>query len=324
MLESTLAIIAGFALLVWGADRFVMGASATASNLGVSPLIIGLTIVGFGTSAPEMLVSAIAAASGNPDLGIGNAIGSNITNVGLVLGVTALISPLAVHSKTLKREFPILILIILFTLALIVDGDMSRNDGMTLLIGLFLLMSWMVWTGLREHHGDPDDPMESEYSDEIPSNLSTAVALTWLFVGLFILLGSSRMLVWGAVNIAHWLGVSDLIIGLTIVAIGTSLPELAASVMSAIRGEHDIAIGNVLGSNMFNLLAVLGLPGVIAPTAISNEILFRDYALMILLTLLLFIMAYGFRGPGRINRIEGGILLLIYSGYLGFLYLSHQ
>ena len=316
--SSILAVIGGFALLVWGADRFVIGASATARNLGVSPLIIGLTIVGFGTSAPEMLVSAIAAGSGNPNMGIGNALGSNITNIGLVLGITALVTPLAVRSETLKREFPILFLIMVVALLLLVDSHMGRWDGTILLVGMGVMIYWMVSLGLRERR--EGDPMESEYIDEIPVGMPMALALFWLVLGMAILLGSSRLLVWGAVNIAQWYGVSDLIIGLTIVAIGTSLPELAASVMSALKGEHDIAVGNVLGSNMFSLLAVLGMPGVIMPTATPEELLSRDFPAMIILAIMLFAMSYGFRGEGRVTRAEGAILLTGYIVYMGMLY----
>jgi len=318
---SILAIAAGFALLVWGADRFVVGASATARNLGVSPLVIGLTIVGFGTSAPEMLVSAIAAWAGNPDMGIGNALGSNITNIGLVIGITALVAPLKVHSETLRREFPLLFLVMLIALGLLLDGEMNRVDGIVLLIGLVALIYWMVALGLRERRTNMD-PMSDEYSDEIPSHMPMWQAILWLLLGMLILLGSSRILVWGAVNVAQWLGISDLVIGLTIVAIGTSLPELAASVMSALKGEHDIALGNVLGSNMFNLLAVLGMPGLIHPGATPAELLSRDFPVMIVLTVALFSMGYGFLKPGRVTRGEGALLLAGYLAYLGMLYHS--
>ena len=317
---SLLAIIAGFALLVWGADRFVIGASATARNLGVSPLIIGLTIVGFGTSAPEMLVSAMAAWAGNPNMGIGNALGSNITNIGLVLGITALVTPLSVRSETLKREFPLLFAVMLIALALLLDGKMDRYDGVILLIGMASLIYWMVALGLRERRNA--DPLASEFTDEIPAHMPMGKAIFWLVLGMVILLGSSRLLVWGSVNIAQWFGISDLIIGLTIVAVGTSLPELAASVMSALKGEHDIAVGNVLGSNMFNLLAVLGMPGLISPGATPPELLTRDFPMMIGLTITLFMMSYGFLKPGRVTRVEGALLLLGYLGYLGMLYHS--
>jgi len=317
LLFSSLAVIVGFVFLVWGADRFVHGAAATARNLGISPMIIGLTIVGIGTSAPEILVSAIAAWQGNPALGVGNALGSNITNIALVLGATALITPLLVKSETLRREYPVMFSIMLLALVLLIDGEMSRLDGWILMLGLGLMILWMVLQGLRRDH----DPMEAEYEQEIP-RISTSRALLWLAVGMILLLGSSRALVWGAVNIAHALGISDLIIGLTVVAVGTSLPELAASVISALRKEPDIAIGNVIGSNMFNLLAVLGLPGVIMPHALEPEVLSRDFPYMIGLSIALFAMAYGFKGDGRLNRWEGLLLLLAYFAYLGWLYYS--
>ncbi len=323
---SFLAVAGGFVLLVWGADRFVTGAAATARNLGVSPLIIGLTIVGFGTSAPEMLVSAMAAWAGNPGIAIGNALGSNITNVGLVLGVTALITPLAVRSETLRREFPILFAVMMLTLLLLGDGDLSRMDGLILLAGFGLMMYWLVSLGMRERACDPAqqacDPMQQEFADEIPADMSTGRALFWVGLGLAVLLLSSRLLVWGAVNIAHYYGVSDLIIGLTIVAIGTSLPELAASITGALKGEHDIAIGNVLGSNMFNLLAVLGLPGLIHPLATPADVMSRDFPVMFGFTVMLFGFAYGFRGQGRLNRLEGGILLAGFVAYLGLLFVA--
>ncbi|MDX5409605.1 MAG: calcium/sodium antiporter [Thauera sp.] len=319
MLNYLLAIIGGFVFLVWGADRFVVGAAATARNLGVSPLIIGLTIVGFGTSAPEMLVSGVAAWEGNPGLAVGNAIGSNITNIALILGLTALITPLAVNSRMLKRELPILTAAMLAGLALLLDGELSRLDGTLLLTGLLAMVVWMVRTSLKDRDSDP---LGTEFSEEIPTDMPMGRALFWVGAGLLVLLLSSRLLVWGAVEIAQALGVSDLIIGLTIVALGTSLPELAASVVSALKGEPDIAIGNVIGSNLFNLLAVLGIPGVLSPLLIDSAVLTRDYPVMIGLTVAFFLMAYGFRGPGRINRVEGGFLLACYVGYQTLLYFS--
>jgi cation:H+ antiporter len=321
---SFFAILGGFVLLVWGADRFVTGAAATARNLGVSPLIIGLTIVGFGTSAPEMLVSAMAAWAGNPGIAVGNAIGSNITNVGLVLGLTALITPLSVHSETLRREFPILFAVTTLTLILLLDGDLSRIDGVILLAGFGLMIYWLVGLGLRERACDPAvqacDPMQDEFAEEIPTDMTMGRALFWVALGLVVLLLSSRLLVWGAVNVAHYFEVPDLIIGLTIVAIGTSLPELAASITGALKGEDDIAIGNVLGSNMFNLLAVLGLPGLIHPLATPEGVMERDFPIMFGFTVLLFAFAYGFRGPGRLTRLEGGVLLTGFIAYMGLMY----
>jgi len=319
MLASIAAIIIGFALLIWGADRFVIGASATARNLGISPLIIGLTIVGFGTSAPEMLVAGIAAWSGNPGMGLGNAMGSNITNIGLVLGLTALVVPISVHSKALQREFPVLMVIMAVALFLLWDLNLGFVDGLLLLGGMVLMVLWMVHIGLKER---ATDPMTDEFADEIPADMTTGRALLWLLVGILTLLGSSKLLVWGAINVAQSFGISDLVIGLTIIAIGTSLPELAATVMSALKNEHDIAVGNVLGSNMFNLLAVLGIPGLIHPADFEAVALERDYLVMGLFTIALFVMAYGFKGQGgKINRIEGAIL---FGGYIGYMTLLYQ
>lgn len=307
--------------MVWGADRFVLGASATARNFGISPLIVGLTIVGFGTSAPEMLVSGMAAYQGNPGISVGNALGSNITNIALVLGVTALIVPLTVHSDIIKRELPILLLVMVLALLLIVDGDLSRGDGLFLLVGMFLMIFWIVRLGLRERN--TDDLMSSEFDAEIPEGMPMARAILWLVVGVVVLFASSHILVWGAVNIARAFGVSDLIIGLTIVAIGTSLPELAAAVMSALKNEHELALGNVIGSNMFNILGVMALPGLIYPAAIPEGVLSRDYPVMLGLTIILLLMAYGFGGrDGKINRIEGGLLVSAFVGYMFWLYLA--
>lgn len=320
MLMSVLAVLAGFAILVWGADRCVMGASATARNFGVSPMIIGLTIVGFGTSAPEMLVSGMAAWDGNTGLSIGNALGSNITNIALVLGVTALVAPLTVQSQTLKREFPALLSISLLAFFLLSDGVLGFWDGVILISGMFMMIGFAVALGTKSA---ATDPMANEFADEMPPEMTTAKAIFWTVLGIVLMLASSRLLVWGAVNIAQAFGVSDLVIGLTIVAIGTSLPELMATVMSALKKEHDIALGNIIGSNMFNLLGVLGLPGVIHAGGFDAEVLTRDMPLMIGLTVALFIMCFGFKGkPGRLNRIEGGILLSVFIGYMVWLYIS--
>ncbi len=315
-----LAIAGGFVLLTWSADRFVTGASALAFNLGISPLIIGLTIVSFGTSAPEILVSAMASWQGNTGLAIGNAIGSNITNTTLILGITALALPLSVHSSILRRELPALILVMTVVLLLLLDGTLGRLDGAILLAGMGAMLVWI--TRLARKAQSQSDPMNEEFAEEIPTDLGMQKAVFWLVVGALLLLVSSKILVWGAVSIAYKLGVSDLVIGLTIVALGTSLPELAASVMSAIKGEHDIAIGNIIGSNIFNLLAVLGLPGLIHPAVIDSEVLTRDYPIMFILILLMFAMAYGFRGPGRINRLEGAIMVAAYAGYQTLLYFN--
>jgi cation:H+ antiporter len=310
---SVLAVACGFALLVWGADRLVYGASASALNLGFSPLVIGITIVGFGTSVPEMVVSAVAAFQGNPGLADGNAIGSNTANMGLILGIAALVQPLTVRSETLRREYPLMFAVMLLTLLLMLDLSLSRLDGMLLLAGLVGLTILVVRLGLCQNRRDP---MASEYKSEIPGRVPMGRSLFWLGLGLGVLLISSRILVWGAVNIAYALGVSDFVIGLTIVAIGTSMPELATSVMSAVKKEHDIALGNILGSNMFNLLAVLGLSAAISPHRLEPLILRRDMVVMVAFSIGLFIMGFGFRGDGRVNRWEGALLLTAYLAYL--------
>ncbi len=314
------ALVAGFGLLVWGADRFVAGAAGTARNLGVSPLIIGLTIVGFGTSAPEILVSAVASLQGNSGLAVGNAIGSNITNIALILGLTALVVPLSVHSRIVRRELPILIAVGVAALFLLRDQSLDRLDGLLLLGALLVLLAYTVRVGLNTRNSK--DAMVAEYEAEIPTDLSLRASLVWLIIGLVILVASSRLLVWAAVGIAEAFGVSDLVIGLTIVALGTSLPELAASIASALKKEPDIAVGNVIGSNLFNLLAVLGLPGVINPGSVDPQVLTRDMPVMLALSVVLLLMANGFRGEGRINRLEGGLLVLAYAGYQTLLYFT--
>jgi cation:H+ antiporter len=314
-----IAMVTGLVVLVWGADRFVTGAAATARNLGVSPLVVGLTVVGFGTSAPEMVVSALASLDDNPGLAIGNAIGSNISNIALILGSAALVSPLDVHSGIVRRELPLLSLVSLGAYGLVLDGRLGLGDGLILATGLVLFLYWTVRT---VHRARESDALEGEFAVEVPADMSSSRALTWLAVGLVALLVSSRLVVWGAVTIAEGLGVSDLIIGLSLVAIGTSLPELASSVASAIKGEHDIAIGNVIGSNLFNLLAVLPMPALIRPGPVDPSILSRDFPVMLGLTVLLLPIAFARRGKGRINRGEAALLLGVFAGYLTVLYLA--
>ncbi|MGJ0358657.1 calcium/sodium antiporter [Aliarcobacter cryaerophilus] len=321
MIFYLLAVVLGFALLVWSADRFVDGAASTAKHLGMPSLLIGILIVGFGTSAPEMVVSAIAAYEGNPGLALGNAIGSNIVNIALILGVTAIVSPIMVNSKIVKKEIPLLLLIVLLTGYLLLDNSLTLFEGVILLVSFFALVLWSVYTALKSR----GDSLESEMDIELKEHyMSLKLGVIWLIFGLILLIVSSRILVWGAVGVAVEFGVSDLIIGLTIVALGTSLPELAASVIAARKGEHDIAIGNVVGSNMFNLLAVIGIAVVIAPmNNIPLEVLKRDWIIMLLLTIALFAMAYGFKGrDGRINKVEGTILILCYIAYNTYLGMS--
>lgn len=312
------AIIAGFVILVWSADKFVEGAASTAKHLGMPSLLIGILIVGFGTSAPEMVVSAIAAMEGNPALALGNALGSNIVNIALILGVTAIVTPITVNSKIVKKEIPLLLLIVLGTGYLLLDNTLTFNEGIVLLFGFFSLIGWSIYAAIK----GKGDSLESEIDDElIEHEMTLKVGIIWLVIGLLLLIASSRILVWGAVGIAHEFGVSDLIIGLTIVALGTSLPELAASVMAVKKGEHDIAIGNVVGSNMFNLLAVIGIATVIAPmNNIPLEVLQRDWLVMLVLTIALLAMAYGFKSKeGKITRFNGMILIVCYVAYNTYL-----
>jgi cation:H+ antiporter len=321
MLFYSLAIIVGFAILVWSADKFVEGAAATAKHLGMPTLLIGIIIVGFGTSAPEMVVSAISAYEGNPSLALGNALGSNIVNIALILGVTALVAPIAVHSNIVKKEIPLLILIVLLAGYLLLDGNLTLTEGILLLIGFFGLIGWSIYAAIKGKGDTLEDDVKSGLEEQ---SMSLKLGITWLIVGLILLIVSSRILVWGAVGVATEFGVSDLIIGLTIVALGTSLPELAASIIAARKGEHDIAIGNVVGSNMFNLLAVIGIATVIHPmNSIAPEVLYRDWIIMFILTIALLLMAYGFKGKeGRINRVEGTILVLCYIAYNTYLGMS--
>jgi len=320
MTLALLAIVGGFVLLVWSADRFVVGAAVTAQYAGMPSLLVGMVIVGFGTSAPEMVVSAMAAIDGKPDLALGNALGSNIVNTGLILGVTALVAPIVVHSKIIRRELPLLFIIGLGSGVLFWNGALSRLEAVLLLLGFFALVGWTIFAAMR----DKGDTFGTETEQELVRHtMPIRRALFWLAAGLVLLIISSRILVWGAVTIAQALGVSDLIIGLTIVALGTSLPELAASVIAARKGEHDIAIGNVVGSNMFNLLAVVGIAGVIAPMSqLSPEIMTRDWPVMMAMTIALFVLAYGVRGKGQLNRLEGCLLLTAFTSYNIWLVLS--
>lgn len=317
MLLAVASIIAGLVLLVWSADRFVDGAAATAKHLGMPTLLIGMVIIGFGTSAPELAVSAMASIDGNPGLALGNAYGSNITNIALIVGLTAVIAPIAVHSQVLRKELPLLLVLTAIAGVQLADGELSRMDGWVLLAVFAGVMGWSIVQGIR----GKDDTLIGETDTELTAHpMPLKVAVTWLVVGLMLLLVSSRMLVWGAVSIAQALGVSDLIIGLTIVAVGTSLPELAAALAAVKKNEHDLILGNILGSGIFNTLAVVGLAASIHPLTVEMEVLYRDWTLMTALTIGLFIMGYGFKGrQGLVNRHEGAILLMVYLGYTGYL-----
>ena len=315
MLGNLLEIVAGLVLLVWGADRFVHGAAAVARNLGVGALMIGLTVVAFATSAPEIIVSVLAALRGEPDLAIGNAIGSNTANIGLVLGVAAMLRPIELTSATLRREMPALLSVSLLTVTLFLDSYLSRVDGLVLLIGLVIVMVWLTRLGLKT---SASDPMLADYEAEIPTDVSMPMAIFWLLLGLGMLLVGAEFVVDAAIEIARELGVTEIVIGVTLVALGTSIPELAVSIVSAIKGEYGLAIGNIVGSNIFNLLAVIGVAVTIEPAAIAPSVLSLHIFVMAAFTLVLFAMTYEYDGKGRINRAEGAALFAAFVGYVGY------
>lgn len=312
MLLQSLATIAGIALTIWAADRFVDGAAATARHLGIAPMVVGLTVMAIGTSAPEISASALASFQGFPGLGIGNAIGSNIANIALVLGTTALVSPLVFGSASLRRELPLLIVVKLIALLLLANGYLGRIEALIFIGMLIASLAWITHIALTPGKGDP---IIAELQSEMPEIATLPRSLLMLAFGLALLLGAAQLLVWGASGLAAAFGVSDLVIGLTVVAIGTSLPELASCVAAALKRHHDLVIGNILGSNLFNLLAVLPLPGLIAPGPLPAGVLGRDFPLMIGLTLLLVVMARGFGRHGHITRPEGALLVSIFVGY---------
>lgn len=316
MLFAVFAVIFGLALLVWSADRFVDGAASTANHLGMPPLLIGMVIIGFGTSAPEMVVSALASMQGNPGLALGNAFGSNITNIALVLGLTAVLAPIAVSSQVLKREMPLLLAFTLLMAWPLYDLVITEIEAWMLLAMFSAYMGWSIYQGMR----GKDDTLSAEYDEEIQAQkMSLKQGISWLIVGLVLLVISSRILVWGAVDIATALGVSDLVIGLTVVAIGTSLPELASSIAAVRKNEHDLAVGNVIGSNMFNTLAVVGIAGAIHPIDLDPLVLSRDWVAMTVLTFLLAVFSFRLNRPTRVNRIQGIVLLLCYAAYTIYL-----
>ena len=318
MILSVLAVVIGLVVLVWSADRFVDGAVGVAQFLGMSTFLIGMLVVGFGTSAPEMVVSILSALNDTPQLALGNAYGSNIANIALILGATALVAPVVVKKQAMLRDIPILVLMTVLTVLLLKDGNVSFADGTVLLVAFVALTLFNILMGLKEKRNH-----EKESSEEsVPVKVSIGKSVLWLLVGISLLIVSSRLLVWGAVNIAQALGVSDLLIGLTIVAVGTSLPELASSIAAARRGENDLAVGNVIGSNAFNTLVVVGIAAVIAPIGSTDpEVLNRDLPIMSALTLLLFFICFplknkGGKRVGGFGRIGGAFFLLLYAGYL--------
>ena len=322
MLLAAATILLGFIILIWSADLFVDGAASIAQNMGMSPIIIGLTIVSLGTSAPEILVSITATTNGAGALAIGNAIGSNIANIALVLGVTVLVAPLLVNESCMKKEVPVLLITTIWVAWLLRDNQLAAFEGWLMIAVLFLIGGVMAYNQLRE----PE--MVAQAADEPSHDLKPLRAWLTFIIGLLLLIGSSRMLVYGAVMAAKELGVSELVIGLTIVAIGTSLPELAATIASAMRGHTEIALGNIIGSNLFNLLAVMAIPGIIASQTLEPEVMDRDYPIMAFLTLFLIIAIYIGRkrsksrpGHSYLGRIIGSLLVSFYALYY---YLLHQ
>ena len=320
MLTFAAAIVVGLFLLIWSADRFIEGASSIARIMGISPLIVGMLIIGFGTSAPEMLVSGAAALQGNPGLGIGNALGSNITNITLVLGVTAMFYVLPVHSRLLKKEMPLVLSTGVLAWFLMADGTFSRVDSIILVVVLVLILTWMIITANKDRNFH--DPLIDETIEELPEKMPLKQSIFWTVTGLLLLLVSSKMLVWGASSIASIMGISDLVIGLTIVAIGTRFPELAATISSARKGETDLAVGNIVGSNLFNTLAVLPIPALIQPLEIPAGVLDRDIFVMLALTIVLLVFSIGYFKHSRykMTRIKGLILFSAFIAYEGLLY----
>ena len=296
-----LVLIVSLLVLAWSADKFVDGACGVAKFFGISPFLIGMVIVGFGTSAPEMLVSATSALSGSPDIALGNAYGSNIANIALILGVAAIVNPIKVDKSLMKKELPFLLLTIPLTVVLILDGQISRIDAV-ILLAVFLVIMVISSLGKKEELAE-----EAENGEKV----SIFKPLFLLVFGLALLISSSKALVWAAQGIAVQLGISELIIGLTIVALGTSLPELASSVSAARKNEHEVAFGNVVGSNLFNTLCVVGIAAAIAPVASDPKILLRDIPLVSVLTLLLFVFA----ARQKISRFSGVLLVAVYFTY---------
>ena len=308
-----LAVVVGLAILVWSADVFIDGAVALANKLNVPSFLIGVIILGLGTSAPEMVVSMLAALEGSPELALGNAYGSNIVNIALVLGATVLISPIIIRKSIINRDMPLLLLVTAVAAWQLSDGVLSNTDGIVLIVLLVVVLGIQIILSLREgNHEHEDDTVEETAKAEH----SMAQGLGRLFLGLLVLILSSRAIVWGAIELATLWGLSELIIGLTIVAIGTSLPELVASLSAARKGEHDMALGNIIGSNVFNTLGVVGVAALIAPITPSSIILSRDILAMGLLTLLLFAMClFAFKTKRAFGRTSGTTLVLFFVGY---------
>jgi len=317
MVIQVLILFIALVILVWSADKFVLGASSLARNMGISPMIIGLTIVAMGSSAPEMMVAASASLQGNPDTAIGNAIGSNIINIALVLGLTVMIKPMVISSSIIKQELPLVLLLTFLTYWMLSDNIFTFWEGGILLVGFFTFIATLLIKALKQKKNhSPDDPMVIEAEHELPEVTGSLKSVFWLIVGIVLLILSAHYLVESAVFIAKAFGISDLVIGLTVIAIGTSLPELAASIASVMKQEDDLALGNIIGSNIFNILAVLPFAGLIAPGPVDPEAITRDIPMMIAITLLLFVLCFSRQlGYFRITRFKGSLLVLSFVGY---------
>jgi cation:H+ antiporter len=315
MLLPSVAIIIAVILLFWSAGKFVVAAASLATHFKLPPLIVGMVILGFATSAPELLTSVIAALEGTPAIAIGNAYGSNITNIGLGVGLTAIFFPINVQASTLRKDFPVLIVVTLLTVILMWGHELNRLSAIILLCAFVAFMVWKFYDAKKAK-----GLVQAEITAEVKQmQLSLRAAIIWLIVGLISLLVSAQCLVWGAQKIAHFFAISEVIIGLTVVAVGTSLPELAATMIASRKGEDDLAMGNIIGSNLFNTLAAVGLTAIIAPMKTMQEILYRDVFFMLAITLLLFFFCYRYKANGRVNRVEGGVLLLAYIVYTVYL-----
>ncbi|PNI02613.1 calcium/sodium antiporter [Vibrio diazotrophicus] len=318
MIEAVAFLIVGLIILVWSADKLVFGSAALARNFGISPLVIGMTILAMGSSAPEMMVSATAALDGKTDTAVGNVLGSNIANIALILGITALIKPLAISSPVLRREFPLMIAVTLLAGVIMWNNHLGFYEGVLLfaLFGVFILAMLKI----SRNEQTNDDLLLKEQESEIPDGVSNSKAAIWIAIGLILLPVSAGLLVDNAVIIAKYFGMSDLVIGLTIIAVGTSLPELAASVAGVLKGEDDMAVGNIVGSNVFNILAVMGIPGILNPSILSEHAMGRDFWVMLGVSLLLVVMALG--KSRSINRIEGAILCITFLAYQTYLFMN--
>ena len=315
---AVIAILIGLAILVWSADVFIDGATALAKKFSVPSFLIGVLILGIGTSAPEMVVSVLAALEGSPELALGNAYGSNIINIALVLGATVLISPIIIRKGIVKRDLPLLLLITVIAAWQLRDGILSQVDGLILLVLLIAVLGLQIVLSIREGYHEHEEDIDNADSDA--TEPSVARGLGSLLLGMLMLVLSSRAIVWGAVELATLWGLSELIIGLTIVAVGTSLPELVSSMSAARKGEHDMALGNIIGSNVFNTLAVVGLATVIAPISADPVILSRDVMAMGLLTILLVALCvFAFTKKRQFGRTSGATLVLFFVGYTAWL-----